>query len=504
MMKLRSLVVVLVALAVVVWGAPASGGQAGVRPDGAGGASVRSLAVGMDRTSSGLKGHVLHWLGHSGFLHGALDADLVGEAGLRPVCGGQPISQEPGAPVLEWSYHSTGVVESTSDEVALDLDTCGRDYTSLLRYYETQIWTETPRSVRMLVSADGGVRVWLNGQEVITEYGPAAYEEDQYHADVDLQAGWNFLVVKQYLADLTPAGGGEPARARWSMRFVDPDGGAPVDVAQAVDGWCSPGESPTGWVFFNSAAHLKGVRSTWRSNLRLTNPYAVPLRVVVVYRPEGSVTEAGSQDAPVRAASTRRTSGPATRTFILGAYQTETLDDLVPAMGVSGDQKGMLAVGGFDATDGKTKDVVNLRTFNQTSDGTFGTTIPPMRAGDGVDHGRQVFLGLRNGPAFRTNLACTPLSALDDTIRFTVTIWDQQSGTLRSKTFTGQGYFQINDVFRQLGLAKLTTDSAVLGVRFDPSPDHGKWVFTATVNDNRTSDPVFVSPGYAIPLPSGS
>jgi len=450
------------------------------------------------------RGRVMHWLGHFTFLHGSLGDDLVGETSLQPVCGGQPISSVPDAPTLYWGYHSTGNVWSSSYGVPLDLETCSRNYKNLLKYYETQVWMEAAGRVRMLVGAGGGIRIWLNNEEVLSEYGPAEYEEDQYHADVDLQQGWNFIVVKFYVPDLTPPAGSSPASAKWSMRFTALDGTTPVDAVQSVDGWCTPGDGPKGWVFFNSAAHLRGVGSTWRSDLRLTNPYAHPVRVAVIYRPEGSVAAASGQSAPATETGARRTSGPATRTFILDTYETMTFNDLLPAMGVSGDQKGMLAVGGFDSTDAKERDVVNLRTYNQTSKGTFGTTIPPMRAVDGATRGNQVFLGVKNGPGFRTNLACTPLSALDDSIDFSVTIWDRASGTVKKKAFSGRGYFQINDVFRKLGLTGLKTESAVIFVSFEPSPSNGSWVFSATVNDNHSSDPVFVTPGYAIPLPSGS
>jgi len=449
------------------------------------------------------RGRVMHWLSHFSSLHGALSDDLVGEAGLQPVCGGQHISMEPDAPMLYWSYSDTGNMWTSNYNVPLDLETCTKDYTNILRYFETQVWFDSAGPARMLVGADGGIRVWFNGTEVITQYGPAEYEEDQYEATVDLRQGWNFIVVKFYVPDLTPGQAQGIQSAKWSLRFVDGDGTAPIAAVQSVDGWCGPEDGPKGWVLFNSAAHLRGVGSTWRSDLRLTNPYGHPLRVTIIYRPEGQVT-AGSQEAPATVASPRRGTGPITRTFTLSAYQTEVYRDLLPALGVSGDQKGMLAVNGFDVVDAKDKDVVNLRTFNQTAEGTFGTTIPPLGIQDARPSGRQVFFGLRNGPGFRTNVACTPATAFEDPTEFSVTLWDHASGTVKTRSFTGTGYFQVNDIFRKLGAGNLKTDSAVLFVDYQSSPNGGRRWFSATVNDNHTSDPVFVSPGYGIPLPSGN
>jgi len=447
-------------------------------------------------------GTVSSWLYHYAPLHGTLADDLVGEASLEPVCFGQPISDQEGAPSL-WLYNSSGGrLWMYSSSVPTDQETCSKDYTNLLHYYETQVWSETAQSARMLVGADGGIRVWLNGAVVLDQAGPAEYEDDQYQADVSFHQGWNFIVVKHYVPDMTPTEGSSNPSRSWRLRLTRTDGTTPLVLSQATDGWCSMEEAPNSWVFANSAAHVAGVGSSWRSDLRLTNPYVYPLRVTLKYYPEGTVTAAGA-DHNAQAARRRARGAAATVTkiYTLQPYETRVFHDLLPSIGVSGDQKGALAIGGYYYYDAEHYDVVNLRTFNQSAHGTFGTTVPFYYQYEGATSWTQVLYGLRNGPDFRTNLACTPTSGMEETVEVTVKIWDPATGIVKEKQFEGTGYFQINDIFGKLGLSSLVTDSAVASV-FITSSSQARRAFNATVNDNHTSDPVFVKNGYYIPLPT--
>jgi len=449
------------------------------------------------------QGYVTEWLSHWTFLHGTLNTDLAGEAGLQPVCGNQPISSAENAPRLYRSYSSSGSIYSSSSNVPLDTATCSKDFTNLVKYFETQVWSNWDRDAVMYVGADGGIRVWLNGSEVLNQGGPADYTEDQYHVTVSLKKGWNFIVVKSYIPDITPPEGQTYLSKRWSLRFTAADGSTALNLDQAVDGWCSREDAPYGWVYTDSVAHIGGVGSTWRSDLRLTNPYVHPRRLTIEYTHEGGFSAAGisaqAADAPVA-----QTLAPdKTVTVTLAPYQTRIFRDVLPTLlGISGDEKGMIAIRGYYYWDAKNYDTVNLRTYNLSSAGTFGTTVPFYYLWDGYTGGTQAMLGLRNGPDFRTNLACVPTGEAGSSVDLTLKIWDPPSGTVHEKSFTGHGYFQINDIFKKLGAESLVTSVAIAYVSWSSQPGNPRWACSATVNDMGTSDPVYVRRGFYIPPPA--
>ncbi|RLE26314.1 MAG: hypothetical protein DRJ65_05800 [Acidobacteria bacterium] len=154
----------------------------------------------------------------------------------------------------------------------------------------------------------------------------------------------------------------------------------------------------------------------------------------------------------------------------------------------------MLAIRGFDEYDCE-QGAVSLRTYNRSGAGTFGMNIPFFDLWEGSNCCSQTLMGLRNGPGFRTNLAGFPTFVMDGETEINVRVWDMASGESAARDFTVKGYFQINDVFDAVGLGNLETNDAVVLVSWNSYDTGIRWNFTASVNDNVTSDPTFVKEG---------
>ena len=146
---------------------------------------------------------------------------------------------------------------------------------NVVQYFLTQVESATARDVMMLVGADDGIRVWLNGDEVLRQDPPAAFAEGSHQVPVTLRQGWNLILVKVYYPQLGPRDDPDHDYKFWSLRFAETDGVTPVlDVYQSVDGWCAPTESLYGWTWAPGAADASGAfGSQWQSELRITNPY---------------------------------------------------------------------------------------------------------------------------------------------------------------------------------------------------------------------------------------
>ena len=77
----------------------------------------------------------------------------------------------------------------------------------------------------------------------------------------------------------------------------------------------------------------------------------------------------------------------------------------------------------------------------------------------------------------------------------TVVVWDMSSGQHARRDFDVSGYFQINNVFEAVGLENLETTDAAVQILWDNPGLGTRWLFTASVNDNVTSDPTYIGEG---------
>ena len=97
----------------------------------------------------------------------------------------------------------------------------------------------------------------------------------------------------------------------------------------------------------------------------------------------------------------RRNAGDASMDAMVDAGAQHVFEDVVGMMGVDG--KGSLQICSSEPLE------LLARVFNQSDDGTFGTTVDGFAAGDGLDHGDSArLIGLRQEDgAYRTNISAT-------------------------------------------------------------------------------------------------
>ncbi|MEE4273039.1 MAG: hypothetical protein V2I67_15305 [Thermoanaerobaculales bacterium] len=429
---------------------------------------------------------IIRWLSPSRGVNGTLDDDLIGENEVIPSCAGSPIGGSSGSP---YAYTSASAI--SDGRVYLNNYDAPSDNMNVVQYFLTQIESATAREVVMLVGADDGIRVWLNGDEVLRQEAPAAYAEGAHQVPVVLQEGWNLILVKVYYPQLGPRDDPDHATKYWSMRFATAGDLSPVlDVYQSVDGWCAPEDSRYAWTWAPGAADAAGARgSQWQSELQITNPYYHNLHLTLLYY------------------SNRNTSGSpdAERTLRLRPFETVMYPNVVRELtGMADTGSGMLALSGIYYSDVTDRVAARLVTSNVggADGGAFGTPMPfDDRYGGSTCCSQQLY-GLKNGPDHRTNLLVMPGPFVPDDVELVVNLWDPESDRTASGQFTGRGSFQINDIFNSVGMGGVETSTAVAHVVYSTTDNRASLRILASVNDNVTSDPTVITRApYGVPTP---
>jgi hypothetical protein len=443
-------------------------------------------------------GYITHWLSHYNMLPGTLDSDPVNESEISAICYANRLTEHENAPNMYRYYWTYPHIWTGYYNAFNDAEFCETVYTDLVRYFVTQVKSPTSQAALMVVGADEGIKVWINGEQVLSSQG-GSYVEDQFQTPVQLEPGWNLVVVKVYYPLIGPSDHPDYEQKRWSLRFADSSGATPLHLPQSLDGWCGHDQTYQ-WVQAGGAADLPGAQgSQWASDLRLTNLYHFPLELTVQYFEEGNVITAPAKSA--RTAPVSATSNVVVpdveRTIVLEPFESRAYRRVLTSLfDVTPPQKGMLAIRGYYYWDAQNSGGVELRTYNQGDGGTFGTVVPMTNLYGGTSCCSQTLHGLRNGPDSRTNIGMAPRRVFDSELEFTVSIWDSVTGAFAQKDFVGHGSFQINDIFEKLGLGDLVTDTAMAYIRWNSNGSGAYYGFFASVVDNHTSDPVDVRPGY--------
>jgi hypothetical protein len=435
---------------------------------------------------SSAKNFITRWLAPYRGANGTLDDDLIGEASVVPSCAGKAL----GGSATAQSASTSGSGYSDG-RISMSHYQAPASHTDVVRYYLTQVESARARNVIMAVGADDGIRVWLNGDEVLRQDAPAEFVEGATQVPVSLSQGWNLLLVKVYYPQLGPQGVPEHEYKYWSLRFVEPDGTTPVmDVYQSVDGWCAPEDGYYGWAWAPGAADAAGARgSQWQSELRITNPYYHNLYMTLQYYANSNTS--GIPDGE--------------RILRLESFETVLFDNVVRELtGTVDSGSGIIAVNGLYYQDVIGKDVARLVTANigAPGGGAFGTSMPFGYLYTGTSCCSQQLYGLKNGPDNRTNLLVTPAPFVADEVVLTINLWDPESGRTASAEVTGRGSFQVNDIFGRVGMGDVVTDTAVAYVQYSPTASRAYIQMIASINDNVTSDPTIATRGsYGIPRP---
>jgi len=86
--------------------------------------------------------------------------------------------------------------------------------TEAVTYAHVYVYSPTEREAKLMLGSDDGIKVWLNGENVIEKNVYTGYVTDRYRVDVMLQKGWNSLLCK-----ISQEGGDY----QFSARFTDRD-----------------------------------------------------------------------------------------------------------------------------------------------------------------------------------------------------------------------------------------------------------------------------------------
>ncbi len=226
-----------------------------------------------------------------------------------------------------------------------------------------------------------------------------------------------------------------------------------------------------------SAVHTPGLNQTlWKTDLRIFNPGDQTVDVMIETLPE----------------NTNNTQGVIhSMRFFLGAKQTRAIDDVVLQIpGIHGESnKGSLRVTFGQGT--VETPVLMSRTYNDTPEGTFGQYVPGVSVARPADD----FLyltGLSENESFRTNIGLVNLEPrLANGI--TMTLYSEggdQLGSTFAPSVLPSSSAQIVRVARSAGISD-DLDTFSLGIALNGA----KVVAYASVVDNITGDPVYLSPG---------
>jgi len=441
--------------------------------------------------------YITHWMSHDTCLLGRIDEDLVTESGIDGRCSGRPMTGDPKSPTLWPSYSGEldGRVVTGYWHAPGDPAFCRREAYDLTRYFVTWVFSESAQAVRAWVGASDYFKLWLNGSVVLsrTSGGAKPWAADDFKATVQLKQGWNLLGLKHSFPQLGPEydTNYDNLIKAFSLRFCSDDSGTPVsNLVGAFDPSCTE-ENATATrtvAYLPSIAHLSGVGgSQWRGDITLGNPTHLRWAYRFRYFAEGSNSGAPTADKQV----------------ILDPFEVRTYSDTLSGLfGVTIAQKGYAVVLGQLADLLKGKGWCQSKVYNLSGSGTFGSAYPVLDTGtDGFDR-EAVFVGLRYGQ-YRCNLAMFPARNQGAEATIKVTLLGRAVGTPVSKIYSSiRAFWQLNNVFADLGKGSITTDDAILHLEILENPTGTPWFAYVTVNDGNpasgftgTSDPSYLAPG---------
>ncbi len=135
--------------------------------------------------------------------------------------------------------------------------------------------------------------------------------------------------------------------------------------------------------------------------------------------------------------------------------------------------------------------IISARTYNQTSEGTFGQYIPACTPAKALGSGVIGYLPqLKDNAAYRTNVGAINIGDSEATIEIQVFGGDgDRIGGSKSLSVATKRWKQVNDVFDAVGAGE-EQDIAFATVTVSPA-DGRVWVY-ASVVDNQSGDPTTI------------
>jgi len=226
-------------------------------------------------------------------------------------------------------------------------------------------------------------------------------------------------------------------------------------------------------LFIPGSAHVSGASGTnWRTDLEVAN--------------------AGNSQAELTLSLLERNrdnSSPVTKTFTLGPGQTVRHEDvLATVFGFSG-----AAALRVDVAKGLV--TVTSRTYNATPSGTYGQfidAVPESAAITEHQEGRLILLSHRRSSSsgYRTNIGF--VNATGSKLRLDAALYLADGTHLGTKAYDldPYEYRQVDKIFQSVTSSDVDDGYAVLST----TTSGGRFFAYASVVDNRTGDPVYITP----------
>jgi PKD repeat protein len=228
---------------------------------------------------------------------------------------------------------------------------------------------------------------------------------------------------------------------------------------------------PDGLLVVAAAAHVGGyVNTDWKTDLEVCN------------------TRPGPTDVEVRMlASQQNNSNPASVSMNLaGGACTRVTDVLETSFSFEG-------TAALEIRTAKSELIASSRTFNTTTDGTYGQFLPGIPTGDVLGSGQEArAIQLRQDTSdtsgFRTNLGFVNRSASSTSVDVQLDAADGSSLGSITVNLLPFEHRQINRVFRQVTPAPVPNGT----ITVSSSTSGGAFVAYASVVDNSSGDPVCI------------
>jgi uncharacterized repeat protein (TIGR01451 family) len=263
-----------------------------------------------------------------------------------------------------------------------------------------------------------------------------------------------------------------------------------VNLVQPVSPTAKNGPPPDALII-PAVAHADGINSKFQSDVRVTNSSAQPMKYQVTFTPTGDAGIANGKQT----------------TLDIDPGRTVALDDVLQSWFGSNGATGTLEVRPLTSSTNSAATTLpgglaNLltfassRTFNTTANGTFGQYIPaiPFAAfvGRGSDPNKSTVLSLQQiaqSSAFRTNLGIVEGSGEPASVLVSVFGDDGKKLTEFTQELKGGQHVQLNSILADKGVQ---VNDGRIEVKVVSAV--GKVTAYASVLDNKTNDPLLVSP----------
>jgi len=236
------------------------------------------------------------------------------------------------------------------------------------------------------------------------------------------------------------------------------------------------GSGPTTMYLLPSSAHATGINAFYTTDLTVANRGTMDTSVTFQFLGHDQDGTAGPKQVRTLAANRAVTYA----------------DVLASVFGVStGDTQnyGAILI---------TADSASLKVVSQTSTpppngvGTFGQSVPAQGASDFVTPGSpKSLIGLREDPAFRTNVVLANATTSAATVTLTLLGADGSTLGTTTRTLPPLGMTQVTRVVTVLGAPSGTTNAVLVVSTTTTGAQVGTY---ATVIDNNTSDPRTILP----------